>query len=151
MEISLEFGGLKKIAQAFDKLANDVERLEVDKKIVKQCGRVAKPAMQREIPRSKDNSKSGRKLKGGGSSRPKHGHAADNVPVSNVKTKNESPYVDVGWKLSDNSEYFYMKFINWGTAKITPTPFIERTISKCDPEWEKIAEREYQNFISVLE
>ncbi len=151
MEISLEFDGLKELAKAFDKLANNVERLEVDKKIVKQCGQYAQPVMQKEIPRSRDNSKSGRKLKGGGSSRPKHGHAADNVPVSNVKIKNESAYAEVGWDLSDNSEYFYMKFVNWGTTKITPTPFVERTISKCDPEWEKIAEQEYQKFIRVLE
>ena len=149
--MSLQFDGLKDLEDAVKKLANDTERLEVDKRIVKACGQYAQPVMKGEIPRSKDHSKSGRKLKGGGSSRPTHGHAADNVPLSAVKISGGMPYVEVGWDLSDNSEYFYMKFINWGTTKITPTPFVEKTISKCDPGWEQIAEREYQQFISALE
>ena len=149
MKIDFDTAGLDELIKKMNQVANNTERLEIDKKIVKKCGQYIKPVMQTEIPRSKDNSKSGRKLKGGGSSRPTHGHAADNVPVSGARVKSGSAYVEVGWKLSDNSEYFYMKFINWGTTKMPPNPIITRTIKKCENGCVQIASDEYQNFINT--
>lgn len=149
MEISFDTANLDELIKTMNQIANNPERLEVDKKIVKRCGDYTKPVMQKEIPRSRDNSKSGRRLKGGGTSRPQHGHAADNIPMSRPTIKDGAAKVEIGWKLSDNSEYFYMKFVNWGTASRPPNPFITRAVKKSENEYVEIATEEYQDFIKT--
>lgn len=77
--------------------------------------------MEKHVPVSRDNSRSGRK-----SSRPP-GHARDNIPTK-VTTKKEVVYADIGWYLSDNSKFYYMKFIEWGTYMQPPRPFLQKTV-----------------------
>lgn len=56
-------------------------------------------------------------------------------------------YADVGWEKSDNSEHFYVKFINWGTIYRPPQEFIYATGREADAELQKIAEQEYQSYL----
>lgn len=64
-----------------------------------------------------------------------------------VKMKDTGATADVGWEKSDNSEHFYVKFINWGTIYQPPQEFIYATGREADAELQKIAEQEYQSYL----
>lgn len=74
-------------------------------------------------------------------------HAADSIPMGAVKMKDTGATADVGWEKSDNSEHFYVKFINWGTIYQPPQEFIYATGREADAELQKIAEQEYQSYL----
>ena len=146
--MDFEFVGLDDLIKKMEECGSIEEQIALDTKILNQAKSIVHSTMQSMINRSKDNSKSGREVKGGGSYRPKHGHAADNIPISSIKYEGTYVYCDIGWRLSDKSEYFYMKFINWGTFKIMPVNFVGKTRDKIEPQLEAIAKKEYQNFLN---
>ena len=112
MKIEMEFQGLQELVKAFEDAASDEDIRAVNKKIVEQGEPVVKRIMSGKIPKSVDIKLSGR---GFGSKSSVTSHAADSVPLGAVKVKDTGASADVGWEKSDNSEHFYVKFINWGT------------------------------------
>ena len=130
MKIEMEFQGLKELMKAFEDAASDEDIKEVNQKIVKQSEPVVKL--------------SGR---GFGSKSSVTSHAADSIPMGAVKMKDTGATADVGWEKSDNSEHFYVKFINWGTIYQPPQEFIYATGREADAELQKIAEQEYQSYL----
>lgn len=146
--MDFEFVGLSDLIKKMEECGSVAEQIAIDTKILNQAKSIVHDTMQSMINRSKDHSRSGRSLKSGGSSRPKHGHAADNIPISAIKANGTYVYCDIGWHLSDNSEYFYMKFINWGTFKIMPVDFTGKTRDKIESQLAAIAKKEYQNFLN---
>lgn len=153
MRIDMEFQGLHELIKAFERAANDNEMRETNVNIVKKSQPIVKKIMSEEIPKSKDISISGRCF---GRRSKVSAHAADSVPIGNVKTKGISASVEVGWNLNDTSEYFYMKFINWGassklrwgTLTHPPVNFVEKAAKRADRELQSIAEQEYQTFLN---
>lgn len=153
MKMELEFKGLNELVKALEQTASDNEIKQVNRKIVEKCAPVVKSAMSEEIPKSKDISISGRWF---GKKSSVSSHAADNVPVGKVSMRGTSASAEVGWKLDDNSNYFYMKFINWGaTARLrwgflthAPVNFVGKAAVKADKELQQIAEKEYQAFLN---
>lgn len=103
---------MKELMKAFEDAASDEDIRAVNKKIVEQGEPVVKRIMSGKIPKSADIKLSGR---GFGSKSSVTSHAADSVPLGAVKVKDTGASADVGWEKSDNSEHFYVKFINWGT------------------------------------
>lgn len=73
--------------------------------------------------------------------------AVSSIPMGAVKMKDTGATADVGWEKSDNSEHFYVKFINWGTIYQPPQEFIYATGREADAELQKIAEQEYQSYL----
>lgn len=144
MKIEMEFQGLKELVKAFEDAASDADAKEVNRKIVEKSEPVVKGIMQKKIPKSADISQSGR---GFGSKSSVSGHAADSVPVGNVKHKGTGASAEIGWEKSDNSEHFYVKFINWGTIYRPPQEFIYATGREADGELQRIAEQEYQTYL----
>lgn len=144
MRIEMEFQGLKELVKAFEDAASDADAKEVNRKIVEKSEPVVKGIMQKKIPKSADISQSGR---GFGSKSSVSGHAADSVPVGNVKHKGTGASAEIGWEKSDNSEHFYVKFINWGTIYRPPQEFIYATGREADGELQRIAEQEYQTYL----
>jgi HK97 gp10 family phage protein len=68
-------------------------------------------------------------------------HLADNITISSPYRENGADYVDVGPARSDNNEFFYGKFFEFGTVKMAAKPFVEPAlIEKKDEALEKIAE-----------
>lgn len=55
-------------------------------------------------------------------------HAADHITASKIKKVDGLKVVEVGISPGDNSEYFYLKFHEYGTAKMPPNPFMERSL-----------------------
>ena len=144
MKIEMEFQGLEKLVKAFEKAASDAEIKSVNMRIAGKSKLTVKKIMSGKIPKSADISKSGR---GFGSKSCITTHAADSIPVGEVKTKGTGASVDVGWTKSDRSDHFYVKFINWGTIYRPPKEFIYETGREADAEIQKIAEKEYQSFL----
>lgn len=144
MKIEMEFQGLQELMKAFEAAASDEDIKEVNKKIVERGQPVVKQIMSRKIPKSADIKLSGR---GFGSKSSVTAHAADSVPVGKVSVKDSGASADVGWDKTDNSEHFYVKFINWGTIYRPPQEFIFVTGREADAELQKIAEEEYQSYL----
>lgn len=144
MKIEMEFQGLQELVRAFEKAASDEEIKATNQRIVEKGEPVVKRIMSGKMPKSADISKSGR---GFGSKSSVSSHAADSVPIGQVKMKDTGASAEVGWDKSDKSEHFYVKFINWGTIYQPPREFIYATGREADAELQKIAEQEYQLFL----
>ena len=144
MKVEMEFQGLQELLKAFEDAASDAEIAEVNRKIVEKGEPVVKKNMSGKIPKSADIKKSGR---GFGTKSSVSTHAADSVPMGKPKVKGAGVSAEVGWDKSDNSEHFYVKFINWGTIYQPPREFIYETGRDADSELQKIAEQEYQTFL----
>ena len=141
--ITMELQGFEELQKSFEAMASDAEAAEVEKKIVRRCRDIAAEKMRGKVPKSRDNSKSGKK-----GYRPA-GHAADIVPVSGIRSRGGSPSATVGWEKADNSQFFYVKFVEWGTSKMQPRDFIYSTIQECWGAFDTIAESEMQNFVDT--
>lgn len=146
MKVDMEFKGLEELLKALESVASDAEIGAVNKKIVEEGQPVVKRIMSSKIPRSADIKKSGR---GFGTKSHVSAHAADSIPVDKVKVKGTGATAQVGWDgKAEHGDYFYTKFINWGTIYQPPREFIYATGREADGELQKIAEREYQAFLS---
>lgn len=145
MKIEMDFQGLQELIKAFEAAASDDDVRAVNKKIVERGQPIVKNIMSKKIPKSTDINRSGR---GFGSKSSVSSHAADSVPVSKVKFNDTGAFADVGWEKSDNSEHFYVKFINWGTVFRPPQEFIFATGREADKELQRIAEEEYQTYLN---
>lgn len=141
--ITMDFDGLEELQKQFEALADDKETAAVERKIVTQCRDYAAARMCGKVPKSANNAKSGKK-----GYRPS-GHAADNVPVSNIRMSGGSPTATVGWEKADNREYFYIEFVEWGTYRMQPRDFIYSTINECWSEFDATAEKEMQAFVNA--
>ncbi len=145
MKIEMEFQGLQELLKAFEDAASDAEIAEVNRKIVEKSEPVVKRIMSGKIPKSADIKKSGR---GFGTKSSVSAHAADSVPIGKTRMKGNSASAEVGWVIkSDDSQYAYVKFINWGTIYQPPQEFIYATGREADAELQKIAEQEYQSYL----
>lgn len=150
MKFTLNFEGLDDMIEKLQKNADPITRENAEKAVLQEIGEKAAKVMREHIPASADNSKSGRSLKYGNSSRPKHGHARDNVPITKVKRSGDTLSINVGWLLSDNSEYFYMKFVEWGTSKMPPRDYLYNTFSECEPEFRELTIKEYTQLLERM-
>ena len=144
MKIEMEFQGLQELLKAFEDAASDNEVKEVNRKIVERGGSAVKRIMQGKIPKSSNIKLSGR---GFGTKSSVTTHAADSIPIGKTKIKDIGASAEVGWEKSDNSEHFYVKFINWGTIYRPPQEFLYATGREADTELQKIAEQEYQSYL----
>mgnify|MGYP002793795686 CR=1 FL=1 len=144
MKIEMQFDGLRELMKAFEDAASDSDIKEVNGRIVEKGQPIVKQIMSKNIPKSADISKSGR---GFGSKSSVSSHAADSVPIGKLKKKEQGAEAEVGWDKSDNSDHFYVKFINWGTIYQPPREFIYTTGREADNQLQKIAEQEYQTYL----
>lgn len=144
MKVEMQFDGLRELMKAFEDAASDSDIKEVNGRIVEKGQPIVKQIMSKNIPKSADISKSGR---GFGSKSSVSSHAADSVPIGKLKNKDQGAEADVGWDKSDNSEHFYVKFINWGSIYQRPKEFIYATGREAESQLQKIAEQEYQTYL----
>ena len=144
MRIEMEFQGLDELVKALERCATEKEIQTLNKNIVTQAQPLIKAEMSREMPKSRNQELSGR---GFGSKSHPSGHAANAVPIEKVKVRGTRAEADVGWTKADNSEHFYVKFINWGTVDRPPQEFIYKAGRAAEGKIQSIAEKEYQNFL----
>ncbi len=140
----IEFEGLDKLIKEVERVASKSEVEKANTKILKECGKKAREVAKSKMPKSKDPRLSGRR----GSRTGKH--SADNIPLSGVKNKNGYQSIVVGWDKSDNSPYFYVKFTEWGTSKMKPIGYMDKTKRELTNYFTEVAQKEYENLISRL-
>lgn len=60
------------------------------------------------------------------------GHMADNIPLLPIEKEGKSRYISYGWEKSDNSNYYYAKFVEWGTSNknYPKQPFIYKSMKR---------------------
>lgn len=140
----IKFEGLDELIKEVEKVSNTVATEKANAKILKECGKKAQQVAKTKMPKSSDPWGSGRR----GSRTGKH--SADNIPLSGVKNKNGYQSITVGWDKADNSPYFYTKFTEWGTSKIKPMAYMEKTKQELTSYFSKVAQNEYESLISKL-
>lgn len=142
MKVELDLSGIKELLEELESCATDAEIKKANKRIVNRSTPIVKGAMQKHIPVSPDHSKSGKK--GYRTSE----HAKQVVPIGAIHTKGTTAWADVGWTLQDNSEYFYMKFVEWGTWRMPPKDFIEVAVKETERKITEIARQEYEELLA---
>ena len=56
-------------------------------------------------------------------------HLKDNIVFTDVRDlETENPYILIGALKSDRSNFYYAKFLEFGTTEISPRPFIEPSV-----------------------
>lgn len=143
MKIQLDFSGLEELMKSLEECATDTELKETNKRIVNRSTPIVKEAMEKRIPVSANNATSGKVGYRPG------GHAKQNVPISRISTRGTQAWAEVGWTLGDSSEYFYMKFVEWGTWKMPPRDFIEVAIKETENQIAQIAKEEYEALLAA--
>lgn len=141
--MDIEVTGLRELIKQCEEIATPRELETTDKLALKKCSNLAEKEVEKLIPVSKDVSKSGRK-----GSRTFQ-HAKDNVPIK-IKNVGGKMMAIIGWEKSDNSPYFYMKFIEFGTSKMPPQAPFKKVFIKQRGKWDEIFIEEYEKLVEKL-
>lgn len=138
--ISFDFGELNKLQKQLDGLATERELDIADTKALKRIDKLITEGLASIFPISENVSKSGRK-----GSRT-FTHAKDNIPsfISKVNGKKE---LTVGWKKGDNSPFYYMKFIEFGSSKVPPQAPFKTVFIKQVKQYNSIFVEEYEKLL----
>lgn len=113
---NVEFEGFNEIINGLNKLGGKAN--EAENRILKKAGEIVRDEASRRAPRSRLNKK----------------HLADNIKISKIQSKNGKKYILVGPGKGDNSEFFYGKFIEYGTSKKPARPFLEPALRESGNE-----------------
>jgi len=120
MATRLDFDGLDAIVNDLNKMAKVLNSSMIDDAL-EEAIQPAYETAKKTAPRNKK----------GHIGKYGNGHMADNIPLKLV-TENGLKTIEYGWEKSDNSDYFYAKFVEWGTSnnKYPKQPFINKSMSK---------------------
>jgi HK97 gp10 family phage protein len=115
-------------------LAMPAKVISINNESLLESAELIKSRAEPLAPQAKNHSKSGPQHKGSKRDTPPE-HLADSIPISKIKKPNSlRASIDVGWKLSDNSPYFYAKFVEFGTSKMPPRPFLQDALNSSEDE-----------------
>ncbi len=138
MKITFDMEGFDRLKTEVETLSSAAELNALNKRIYQRSADVTEPRMKAHMPRSADNTKSGKN-----GYRPP-GHAADNIPKE-VTARSGA----VGWQLNGDAEnWFYMKFVEWGTSKMPARDFLENTAEESKADYNQIAEEEFRRALN---
>ncbi|MGJ7044648.1 HK97-gp10 family putative phage morphogenesis protein [Thermoanaerobacterium thermosulfurigenes] len=99
-----EITGLDEILKNLEQKGINVSRLE--NQALKNAGEIIKESAKQKVHVSKYNEE----------------HIRDHIDVSNVKTKDDVKYIEVG---VDKELSWRAKFVEWGTSKMQARPFLQ--------------------------
>lgn len=120
---------LEGMAELIDKVNKLGERSEeIKKKVLDKAGELVKESMEKKAPKSSDVKK----------------HMADNIKVSEINKDNGVDFVMIGPNKGDNSEFFYSKFTEWGTSKISAQHWAEKSVIENEKEINNVIKDELQ-------
>ncbi|QLY82234.1 HK97-gp10 family putative phage morphogenesis protein [Clostridium intestinale] len=140
---TVEVTGLKELIKQCEQIATPREIEKAEYKALERCGDLVDKELVKTLPVSKQVYRSGRK----GSRTFKH--SKDEIPMFIRRVKGALQIV-IGWEKSDNSPYFYMKFIEFGTSKMPPVAPFKKAFIKQRKEWTDIFIEEYNKLLENL-
>jgi HK97 gp10 family phage protein len=114
----MELQGMEQLLSKVNQLGKKGNRIE--NKALRAGGEIVRKEISDRAPRSDTP----RQPSPGSQSWRTGEHAADNIEMSRVKTKDGMKIVEVGISRGDNSHYFYLKFHEYGTSKMAAQPFM---------------------------
>jgi HK97 gp10 family phage protein len=108
---NVSIDGLGEILEGLNRLGG--RAVQAETKILKESAKIVQKkakqiANQKNLRSSKDKA-----------------HMVDNIAISGIKKGSGRKYILVGPSKGDNSEFFYAKFLEWGTSKMSAKPFME--------------------------
>lgn len=118
----LEVDGMAQIKKKILELGKKGQRIE--NKALTSGAEIVRTKISQEAPRSNKP----RQPAPGTQSWRTGEHAADHITASRVKKVDGVKVVEVGISKGDNSNYFYLKFHEYGTEKMPPRPFLNRSL-----------------------
>ncbi len=120
MSARLDFDGL-------DAIVKDLGRMDA----VLKSSMVDNALMTAIQPAYETAKKTAPRNKKGHKGRYGNGHMADNIPLKLVD-ENGMKAIEYGWEKADNSDYYYAKFVEWGTSnnRYPKQPFLNKSMSK---------------------
>lgn len=122
MGASFEVDGIEAIQKRILELGRKGQTIE--NKALRAGAEIVRQKISEEAPRSNQP-----RQPSPGTQRWRTGeHAADHITASKVKKVDGFKIVEVGISRADNSEYFYLKFHEYGTEKMPPRPFLDRSL-----------------------
>lgn len=119
--VTFDFNQLDGLIDYFNTMGIDIGLTE--NKAIKAAAAVLLPEIARQAPRS-----SAPRQPGTNDAWRTGKHMADHIYVSRIRSKDGMKFVKVGPSIADNSPYFYAKFHEWGTTKISARPFIQPSV-----------------------
>lgn len=138
--IDFDFRELKTLQKQLEGLATQKEIEKADTKAFKRIEKIIVSELKSVLPTSEDVSKSGRK-----GSRT-FTHSKDNIPVAIKKVDGRKELI-VGWAKGDNTSFYYMKFVEFGSSKTPPKAPFKKTFIRQIAQYNKILTEEYQNLL----
>ncbi|MCM8710848.1 HK97 gp10 family phage protein [Clostridium sp. SYSU_GA19001] len=122
----IELEGMQELIDRVNKLGarGDV----IKKRALDKAGNLVKTSMEKNAPRSNKTKR----------------HMADNIKVSDIEKENGVDFIEIGPNKGDNSEFFYSKFTEFGTSKITAQHWAEKSVLENKREINNIIKEELQ-------
>ncbi|QSB48767.1 HK97-gp10 family putative phage morphogenesis protein [Parageobacillus toebii] len=119
---NFEFEGIDELEQFFEKLAADIDK--VDNQALKVGGEIIAKHQRENVNRSDKDQP----------------HIQDNITVSKPKETDEGKFVTIG---PNKKVDWRAKFLEYGTSKMPPYPFIEKGADEGEAEALEAMERIY--------
>ena len=123
---NFEFDGIDELGQFFEKLAGDID--QADNQALKVGGEIIAKYQRENVNRS-------------GKNQP---HIQDNITVSRPQESDEGKFVTVG---PNKKVAWRAKFLEYGTSKMPPYPFVEKGADEGEAEALKAMEKVYMDMI----
>ncbi len=124
-------------------LMNQLEDLEkqgtaIGKKALKESASIVEAEIIRNTPKSATPRQNAKRGKGGRApiTTWRSGeHLQDNIgKFTSIKMINGKPYLDVGVQKGGRDQFFYSKFLEWGTSTQKGTHFVEKSVDKVEAQ-----------------
>lgn len=138
--VSFNFSSLTDLQKQLEELATGNELEKADNKAFDRIKNIARTDLENSMPVSDNVAHSGR------SGSRTYSHAKDYIPAK-IRKKNGKKELIIGWESSDNSPYYYMKFLEFGSSKQRPQAPFKKTFEKQIKEYKNIFVEEYQKVI----
>ncbi|WP_040210852.1 HK97-gp10 family putative phage morphogenesis protein [Clostridium polynesiense] len=106
----IELEGIEELIDRVNKIGAKGETIK--RKTLDRAGEIVKVTMEKKAPRSQHVKR----------------HMADNIQISDIKKSNGVDFVNIGPNKGDNSEFFYSKFTEWGTSRISAQHWAEKSL-----------------------
>lgn len=105
--MSMGISGIDELIAEINRIGGNL--VDMSKTAISEAAEIIKQEMENTCPRSNSNDS----------------HLADNIGISTAQIDSSGVFFYIGPKKINNNEFFYAKFLEFGTTKIRAHPFIE--------------------------